>query len=100
MILMSSLAHARSSQASTNADPLSTFCARPRYVAAAAGSRRPGRREGDARRRRPYNDQSEASQLSRDWSVCQIGLVRDPAEAPGGSTARSASCLVLVLISA
>jgi hypothetical protein len=30
----------------------------------------------------------------------RAGLVRDPAEVPGGSTARRASCLVLVLISA
>ena len=46
------------------------------------------------------NGQSEASQLSRDSSVCQIGLMRDPSEVPGGSTARWASCLALVLISA
>jgi putative transposase len=55
---------------------------------------------GSGLRRRPHNDQSEASQLSRDSSVCQIGLARCPVEAPGGSTARSASCLALVLISA
>jgi hypothetical protein len=59
----------------------------------------PGDR-GSGLRRRPHNDQSVASQLSRDSSVCQIGLARCPAEAPGGSTARSASCLALVLISA
>jgi DNA-binding CsgD family transcriptional regulator len=55
---------------------------------------------GDRGRHRPHNDQSEASQLRRDSSDCQIGLARGSAEVSGGSTSRRASCLVLVLISA
>jgi hypothetical protein len=49
---------------------------------------------------RPHNDQSEASQLSKDSSVRQTGPVRDPAEVSGGSVARRASILAFVLISA
>jgi len=71
------------------------LCDRRRHGGAygqAAGSR--------CRRCRPHNDQSEASQLSRVSSVCQMGLTRGSAEVPGGWVARSASILVLVLISA
>jgi hypothetical protein len=49
---------------------------------------------------RPHNAQSESSQLSSDSSDCQTGRVRGPAEEPGGSVARRASTLALVLISA
>ena len=45
-------------------------------------------------------NQSDASQLRRDSSVLQIGLVRDASVVSGGSLARSAANLVLVLISA
>jgi hypothetical protein len=55
---------------------------------------------GDGGRLRPHNDQSEASQLRRDSSDRQMGLARGSAEVAGGSTARRASCLVRVLISA
>jgi hypothetical protein len=48
----------------------------------------------------PHNVQSDASQLRSDSSDRQTGLVRDSAEVPGGSTARRAASLVLVLISA
>ena len=71
------------------------LCDRRRHGGAcgqAAGSR--------CRRCRPHNDQSEVSQLSRVSSVCQMGLTRGSAEVPGGWVARSASILVLVLISA
>jgi hypothetical protein len=59
----------------------------------------PGRAGGD-RCRRAHNGHSEASQVRRVSSDLQIGVVRDPAEVPGGSQARSAASLVLVLISA
>ena len=56
--------------------------------------------EAACERHWPHNVQSEASQLRSDSSDRQMGLVRDPAEVPGGSTARRAASFVRVLISA
>ena len=49
---------------------------------------------------RAHNGQRESSQCRRLWSDRQTGVLRSPTEEVGGSQARRAASLVLVLISA
>ena len=60
------------------------------------------RNSAGAGRRRDWshNGQSESNHFRSDSSDLQTGAVRSPAEEPGGSVARRAASLALVLISA